>query len=150
MRNLEYTPVSSIFCEKELKPAVFGIRQEDLTGEVVGVIRRIYAKASGKDIARKSKTLSPSSPRVDFKLHPDAIKTAASWGRSIEHVSGSEVSTSTKLVVEYDLRTDLITFKLDPGKDISRENRGEKMGNKFNSLLGKYLLRRGIAVQAEY
>ena len=150
MRNLEYTPVSSIFCEKELKPVVFGIRQEDLTGEIMGVIRRIYAKASGKDIIRKRKTLSPSSPSVDFKLHPDAIKTAASWGRSIEHISGSEVSTSTKLVIGYNLVADLIVFKLDHGEDISRENRGEKMENKFNSLLGKYLLRKGIAVWSEY
>ncbi len=146
MRNLETTPVLSVICEKEQKSAVFGIKQHELTGEVMGVIRRIYSKASGKDITRKRKALSPSSPRTDFKLHPDAVKTSISWGRSIEHISGSEVSTSTKLVVEYDLRSDLIVFKFDPGEDFSGKNRGEKMENKFNSLLSKYLLRKGIAV----
>ncbi|MCL4353910.1 hypothetical protein M1349_00370 [Patescibacteria group bacterium] len=149
MRNLETTPVFPIIREKEQKPAVFGIRQENLTGEVMGVVRRIYSKVSGKDIIRKRKKLSPASPRVDFKLHPDAINTAVSWGRSIEYISGSEVSPSTKLVVEYDLRTDLITFKLDPGEDFSRENRGEKMENKFNRLLSKYLLRKDLAVQID-
>jgi len=144
MRNLETIQVSSIFCEKEQKPAVFGIKQDDLTGEVMGVIRRIYSKASGKDIVRKRKALSPSSPRTDFKLHPDAIKTSISWGRSIEHISGSEVSTSTKLVVEYDLRSDLITFKLDPGDSCGEDGRGEEMENKFNSLLSKYLSRREV------
>ena len=57
MRNSETLSVLRPICEKEQKPAVYGVKQEDLSGEVMGVVRRIYSKATGRDIVRKRKTL---------------------------------------------------------------------------------------------
>lgn len=149
MKGPESAPVLSVIAKKEQKslcdPPILGIKKEDLSGEVVGVIRRIYSNVTGKDITRKSKTLSPRSSRADFRFHPQSLRNAISWGRNVEHITGSPFSTETRLFVDYDLRSDLVSFRLEPGQGTSEnDRRGEMMKNKFDRMVNRYLQRKGL------